>query len=79
MSIDELEAEALKLGPQARARLAGRLLDSLESLSAEENEQLWLEEGVSFHELAERELNDAVLGWPFITERPNMACTRRRA
>ena len=44
MSIDELEAEVLKLGPQARARLAGRLLDSLESLSAEENEQLWYEE-----------------------------------
>ena len=44
MSIDELEAEALKLGPQARARLAERLLDSLESLSPEENEQMWLEE-----------------------------------
>ena len=44
MSIDELEAEALKLGPQARARLAERLLDSLESLSAEENAQLWGEE-----------------------------------
>jgi hypothetical protein len=49
MSIDELEAEALKLGPQARARLAGRLLDSLESLSPEENEQIWLEEaGAAF-------------------------------
>ncbi len=44
MSIDELEAEVLKLGPKARARLAARLLDSLESLSVEENEQLWLEE-----------------------------------
>lgn len=44
MSIDELEAEALKLGPQARAHLARRLLDSLESLSTEENEQVWLEE-----------------------------------
>ena len=44
MSIDDLEAEVLKLGPRARARLAGRLLDSLESLSTEENEQLWLEE-----------------------------------
>ena len=41
MSIDELEAEVLKLGPQARARLAERLLNSLESLSDEENEQLW--------------------------------------
>jgi hypothetical protein len=44
MSIDELEAEALKLAPQARARLAERLLDSLESLSDEENERLWGEE-----------------------------------
>jgi len=44
MSIEELEAEVLKLEPQARARLAARLLDSLESLSVEENERLWLEE-----------------------------------
>ncbi len=44
MSIDELEAEVLKLGPQARARLAERLLASLESLSDEENEQIWAEE-----------------------------------
>lgn len=44
MSIDELEAEVLKLGPKARARLAARLLDSLEGLSAEESEQVWLEE-----------------------------------
>jgi hypothetical protein len=44
MSIDELEAEVLKLEAQARARLAARLLDSLESLSVEENERLWLEE-----------------------------------
>ncbi len=44
MSIDESEAEALKLGPQARARLAERLLDSLESLSDEENARLWADE-----------------------------------
>ena len=44
MSIDDLEAEVLRLGPKGRARLAARLLDSLESLSAEENEQVWLEE-----------------------------------
>jgi hypothetical protein len=41
MSIDELETEALKLGPEARARLADRLLDSLENLSDEENARLW--------------------------------------
>lgn len=44
MGIDELEAEVLKLGPQARARLAERLLESLENLSDEENVKLWTEE-----------------------------------
>jgi hypothetical protein len=44
MSLDELEAEALKLDPKARARLAERLLESLESLSPEENAQIWAEE-----------------------------------
>lgn len=44
MSIDELEAEVLKLGPRGRARLAERLLASLENLSDEENLQLWAEE-----------------------------------
>jgi hypothetical protein len=44
MSIDELEAEALKLAPAARARLAEKLLESLETLSDEENAQLWAEE-----------------------------------
>ena len=44
MSSDEIEAEALKLDPQARARLAKKLLESLETLSDEENECLWAEE-----------------------------------
>jgi broad specificity phosphatase PhoE len=44
MSIDELEAEALKLKPAARARLAERLLGSLEELSEEENVRIWAEE-----------------------------------
>jgi len=44
MSIDEIEAEALKLDPKARARLAGRLLESLEELSEAENQQVWAEE-----------------------------------
>ena len=46
MSIDELEAEALKLAPGARARLAEKLLESLEALSDEENAQLWAEEAL---------------------------------
>ena len=44
MSINELEAEVLKLDPKARARLAGKLLKSLEDLSEEENARLWAEE-----------------------------------
>lgn len=44
MKIDELEAAALQLEPKARARLAERLLDSLEALSPEENAKLWAEE-----------------------------------
>ena len=44
MSSDEIETEALKLDPQARARLAKKLLESLETLSDEENERLWAEE-----------------------------------
>jgi hypothetical protein len=44
MKIEKLEGEALKLDPRSPARLAGRLLDSLEELSEEENAQLWAEE-----------------------------------
>ena len=44
MTTEELEAQALKLKPEARARLAEKLLESLESLSEEENARLWAEE-----------------------------------
>lgn len=44
MSREEIEAEALKLDPAARARLAEKLLQSLEHLSQEENERIWVEE-----------------------------------
>ena len=44
MSTEELEAEALKLDPKARARLAEKLLESLEELSDSENARLWAEE-----------------------------------
>ena len=44
MGIDDIEAEVLKLDPPARARLARKLLESLEALSDEENERLWAEE-----------------------------------
>ena len=44
MSTEELEVEALKLAPQERARLAEKLLESLENLSADENAKLWADE-----------------------------------
>jgi hypothetical protein len=44
LSIEDIEAEALKLEPRARARLAKKLLESLEVLSDEENDRLWAEE-----------------------------------
>lgn len=44
MNVDELESEALKLNPKSRARLAEKLLGSLEELSEEERAQLWAEE-----------------------------------
>ena len=44
MSREELETEALKLTPRERARLAERLLQSLENLSDDENARLWAEE-----------------------------------
>ncbi len=42
--VPDLEAEALKLDPRSRARLAERLLTSLETLSEAEVEALWLDE-----------------------------------
>jgi hypothetical protein len=44
MSSEELEIEALKLAPRDRARLAERLLRSLENLSDDESARLWAEE-----------------------------------
>ena len=44
MTNEQVETEALKLRPQARAELAEKLLRSLEELSEEEIERLWAEE-----------------------------------
>jgi hypothetical protein len=44
MTIEQVETEALKLEPQARAKLAEKLLRSLDELSEKEIEQLWAEE-----------------------------------
>ncbi len=42
--LEFLKTEALKLAPGARARLAERLLESLDALSPEEIEELWADE-----------------------------------
>ena len=44
MTANEIEAEALKPAPRERARLAEKLLESLENLSDDENARLWAEE-----------------------------------
>jgi len=40
----ECEAQALKLSPTDRATLAERLIASLDNLSEQQNEQLWIDE-----------------------------------
>lgn len=44
MSLEKLEAEALKLEPTERARLVRKLSESLEQLSEDESAKLWAEE-----------------------------------
>ena len=46
MTTEQVENEALKLKPEARAELAQKLLRSLDDLSEEEIEQLWVKEAV---------------------------------
>jgi hypothetical protein len=46
MSLEELKDEAMKLAPEARARLAHALLASLEDLSEAEIELLWIDEAL---------------------------------
>lgn len=44
MTVADLEAKVLELNPKERARLAMRILESLDALSESEIEALWLEE-----------------------------------
>jgi len=44
MAINKIESEALNLDIQARAKLAGKLLMSLDEPSVSEVERLWLDE-----------------------------------
>jgi hypothetical protein len=44
MKLTKLESAALRLDPRSRARLAERLLSSLDDLAEDEIEELWLDE-----------------------------------
>jgi putative addiction module component (TIGR02574 family) len=44
MTVADLEAKILELDPKERARLAQRILESLEALSEDEITALWLQE-----------------------------------
>jgi putative addiction module component (TIGR02574 family) len=43
-TLEDIASEALQMTVESRAALAKRLLDSLDDLTPEENERLWVEE-----------------------------------
>jgi DNA-binding SARP family transcriptional activator len=43
-NLEEIASEVLQMNVESRAALAKRLLDSLDELTPEENERLWVEE-----------------------------------
>jgi exopolyphosphatase/pppGpp-phosphohydrolase len=49
MTVKEIEKHLLKLDVKSRARLAEKLLHSLEALTEEENERLWAAEALRRH------------------------------
>ena len=55
LKFEELESEVLELPPNSRALLAEKILASLDNLSPEETEQLWIDE-------AERRLDEVIAG-----------------
>lgn len=48
--LEDLAREAMELPPEARAELARRLLESLDSPDLEEHERLWVEESARRYE-----------------------------
>jgi hypothetical protein len=54
MNLEEIENAALKLNPNLRAKLAEKLLHSLESLTEAENERIWAEECLRRNEELEK-------------------------
>ena len=54
MTVNDLESEVLKLDPRERARIAQRLLESLETLAESEIDSLWYDEA----ERRDREIDE---------------------
>ena len=50
MTVQHIEKQIMKLDPGSRAKLASKLLSSLDELSEEENEKLWAQEAFQRHE-----------------------------
>jgi hypothetical protein len=50
MTVKQIEKELLKLDAHSRAKLAERLLHSLDELSEAENERLWAQESFRRHQ-----------------------------
>jgi len=50
MTVQRIEKQLMKLDPHSRAKLASKLLSSLDSLSEAENEELWAREAFRRHE-----------------------------
>ncbi len=49
MTVKQIEKELLKLDTRSRAKLAEKLLHSLDNLTSAENEKLWAEEALRRH------------------------------
>lgn len=50
MTVREIERQLFKLDARSRAKVAKKLLQSLDELSEAENEQLWAQEALRRHE-----------------------------
>ena len=49
MTVQHIEKQLLKLDANSRAKLASKLLSSLDELSEEENEKIWAQEAFRRH------------------------------
>jgi putative addiction module component (TIGR02574 family) len=62
MTVADLETKILELSPKERARLAQRILESLEALSEDEIAALWLQEAERRDQALDEDPSRAVPG-----------------